>query len=83
MNAHEFLADLEVALENGFGNTQSFISLINAIKAVVDLHQPLLLKNDSMLYCQGCCGCENSGAYPYQGCKTLEIIAKEVNNGMG
>ena len=83
MNAHEFLEDLEIALENGFGNTEAFVKLINAVKAVVSLHQPLLLANDSMLYCQGCCGCENTESYDYKGCKTLRAIAKEVNYGMG
>ena len=84
MDIKEFISDVDVALQNGFGKVNSFVLILNALRAVVELHKPFMYDGRFGQFerCSGCASEEEwlGEIYP---CPTIQAIEKELVDGMG
>jgi hypothetical protein len=62
--------DFNIGLSNGFGDVKTLVQFVNALRAVVEMHNP----TDNGIWCELCIS--SNFEYP---CPTMETIDKEIN----
>ena len=73
-NLQAFLEDTKIALDNGFGKTESILRMFNALHVVMELHKP---HNE---HPRQCSGCEVGDPWYWNNypCPTIQAIEREL-----
>ena len=73
-NLEAFLEDTKIALDNGFGKTESILRMFNALHVILKLHKAKPDEWNKSLICKECSDLVDVN-YP---CPTIEAIEREL-----